>query len=353
MVQRSAYNSWVESKRLSVAGSSIRHNGFMTQSDLGAHPDILSHWSATTLPLAFDDHVVRPHATLVHRNQLASNRPAVLYLHGFVDYFFQEHLALAWEQRGWDFYALDLRDYGRSIQEGRDPNWIDDLSTYDEEIGAALRSIREGFTSANRAVVLMGHSTGGLIAAQYAHRFPGVLNAVVLNSPWLDLNSHWFDRVISTRLVDSFAPLAPGFVVTALDPGYGRWLHADSGGEWEYDLRLKPHEGFPVQASWLRAVRRAHAVVAAGLDIEVPVLVATSSTSGSRTNPSPQELETTDVVLNVKQMANRARLLGREVGVLRVRGGVHDLALSRSDARRRFFDGMFNWLDWKLPGIRT
>ena len=49
-------------------------------------------FSAQTLPLRPDDEgpVV---ATLIRRTPIGRHRRAVLYVHGFVDYFFQVHLA--------------------------------------------------------------------------------------------------------------------------------------------------------------------------------------------------------------------------------------------------------------------
>ena len=62
-------------------------------------------------------------ATLVRRRADAPTRRAVLYLHGFVDYFFQTHLAEFFTDRGFDFYALDLRKYGRSLLPHQTPNF--------------------------------------------------------------------------------------------------------------------------------------------------------------------------------------------------------------------------------------
>lgn len=58
-------------------------------------------------------------ATLVRRRAERPSGRAVLYVHGFVDYFFQTHLADFFAERGWDFYALDLRKYGRSLLPGQ------------------------------------------------------------------------------------------------------------------------------------------------------------------------------------------------------------------------------------------
>jgi pimeloyl-ACP methyl ester carboxylesterase len=55
-------------------------------------------------------------ATLVSRKAAKPTPRAVLYLHGYNDYFFQTHVADFFVERGFDFYALDLRKYGRSLQ---------------------------------------------------------------------------------------------------------------------------------------------------------------------------------------------------------------------------------------------
>src|SRR5690606_6997040 len=56
-----------------------------------------------------------------------SERPAVLYLHGYNDYFFQTHLAEHLMVHGYAFYALDLRKHGRSLRPWQTPNYCTDL----------------------------------------------------------------------------------------------------------------------------------------------------------------------------------------------------------------------------------
>ena len=57
-------------------------------------------------------------ATLIRKASNTGSRPAVLYLHGWNDYFFQTHLADYLSDIGYDFFALDLRRYGRSLRRG-------------------------------------------------------------------------------------------------------------------------------------------------------------------------------------------------------------------------------------------
>ena len=52
-------------------------------------------------------------ATLVWKKADTATKKAVLYIHGFIDYFFQTEMAEQFNQHGFDFYALDLRKYGR------------------------------------------------------------------------------------------------------------------------------------------------------------------------------------------------------------------------------------------------
>ena len=54
----------------------------------------------------------------------------MLYVHGWNDYFFQTHLADHMADLGFDFYAVDLRRYGRSLRRGHLRGFITDLDDY-------------------------------------------------------------------------------------------------------------------------------------------------------------------------------------------------------------------------------
>lgn len=313
-------------------------------------------WVARPLPLAPDGvgavharttaDAPGPVATLVHPAETGSRDRAVLYVHGFNDYFFQAEHAARWAAEGYDFYAVDLRDYGRSIRPGRTRGWVTDLATYDEDLTAALAVVREQHY---QQVVLLGHSTGGLIGALFLDRHPGAVDALVLNSPWLDLNSSWVNRVIATRVLDAFALRVPRLRVAGLAEPYGRDLHVSTGGTWDFNLSWKPITDVPVHAAWLRAIRRGHARVGRGLDLEVPVLVCTSGRSGHQFRPSEADLAGADCVLNVAQMHARGPRLGPDVQIAAIDGGRHDLALSAPPARRRYEEAVFGWLARRLP----
>ena len=303
-------------------------------------------WTARTLPLRPDGGTPDPVATLVHREGTDSRR-ALLYVHGFVDYFFHTQFADAVAAHGYDVYALDLRDYGRSIRDGRPPNHVTDLGAFAEEIDAAIRLLR----AEHDEVVLLGHSMGGLVTSLWAdaRRGEGLIDALVLNAPWLDLRGTWFERTVLTGLIDVVGRVAPNVVVGKIEPYYGRALHEGTGGEWAYDLAWKPHEGFPARAGfgrsrppWPRAGRDA------GSAIDVPVLLLASDASGPD-DVWHDALLTTDSVLDVADMKRLAPNLGPDVTFVEIPGGAHDLALSPAPARDTYVAEVLAFLDARLP----
>jgi alpha-beta hydrolase superfamily lysophospholipase len=273
-----------------------------------------------------------------------ARRVAVLSVHGFVDYFFHPHVAQAIADAGHAFYAVDLRGHGRSfaahVAAGGDPNLVTDLALYAQDLDAAAAAVR---AAGHERLVVLGHSTGGLVAPLWAGGRPGRADALVLNSPWLELNEAWPQRGPATWAVEAIGGVAPRLVVGHVGEHYGRALHRESGGEWDYDLAWKPHEGFPVRAGWLREIRRAHRRVARGLDLRLPVLVLASDRSGPHRRRHA-ELVTTDSVLDVVHIRDRAPRLGDDVTFTEIRGGAHDLALSPQPARDEYLAAVVDFL---------
>ena len=308
-------------------------------------PDVLGpDFQALTLPLPPDDEgeVV---ATLV-RHHPAGEPPvtarAVLYLHGWNDYFFQAPTAQFWHRLGVAFYALDLRKYGRSLRPEQSPGYIDDLAEYDAEIDLALARIRADLPHAR--VMLHAHSTGGLIAALWAHRHPGVTRGLVLNSPWLELAGATFARTLAAPLSTGLARTQPRVALPNIDPGHNaRGVLKRLGGEWEYDEAWRPNPMFPVRPGWAQAILTGHALVARGLDVREPVLTLVSDRSLFLPRWR-EDLREADSVLDVEQIARRSIHLGRVTTLVRIPGGQHDLSLSALPARTRYYQEIVRWV---------
>jgi alpha-beta hydrolase superfamily lysophospholipase len=286
-------------------------------------------------------------ATLVSLRAGAPTRRAVLYVHGFVDYFFQTHLAEFFTARGYDFYALDLRKYGRSLLAHQTPNFCTDIAEYYTEIDEAVRIIRE--VDGHDTLLVNGHSTGGLIAALWAHRVrgKGLVQGLFLNSPFFEFNAPWITRrglAPVANLIGRLSPLSG--IGQELGTTYGRSLHRDHDGEWTYDLAWKPLNGYKIHAGWVRAVARAHRQVQRGLDIDVPVLVAASARSYR--GKFAEAAHHADSVLNVADIQRYAAGLGRDVTFVAIEGGKHDLILSPETARNLMFSELDTWMRAKL-----
>jgi alpha-beta hydrolase superfamily lysophospholipase len=311
--------------------------------------DILGEgYQRRTLDMGSDDEgsVV---ATLVSRPATRPTGRAVLYLHGWADYFFQSHLADFYVERGFDFYAIDLRKYGRSLLPHQTPAFVRDISEYFPELDEAVRIIRS--EDGHDRLLVNGHSTGGLIAALWAHRVrsEGRVDAVFLNSPFFEFNVPPLTRRTigsAAAVITKFRPYA--VLPRNLSEAYGHSIHADHYGEWRFERAWKPLKGFPVQVSWLAAIRRGHAQLRAGLDIRVPVLVACSARSYHKAKWSEAAMSA-DAVLDVEHIAAYSSRLGRHVTIVRIEGGMHDLMLSAPPVRETVLDELDHWLKAYLP----
>ncbi len=294
-----------------------------------------------TLPNDYEGRVV---ATLVSRKRRGKTGKAVLYLHGYVDYFFQREMAEKYGDMGFDFYALDLRKYGRSLRPGQTPNFCKDVREYFPELNRAIEVIRE--RDGHRRLLLSGHSTGGLIASLYADsvRSLNTIQAVFLNSPFFEFNESWIRREVLIKVICAVGRRFPFLEVPGgLSDLYGRSLHRDFAGEWAYNLEWKPHEGFPTTAGWLRAICKAQKKLQAGLAIDCPVLVMTSAQS-CRFKEWDGQLMSSDAVLNTDDINRCAGVIGDHINRIRIAGGMHDLVLSAKVVREKVYTELETWL---------
>jgi alpha-beta hydrolase superfamily lysophospholipase len=124
---------------------------------------------------------------------------------------------------------------------------------------------------------------------------------------------------------------------------YNRALSKDKGGLWDFRTDWRPVKSFTPRAAWLRAILAGHAQVAAGLNIEAPVLTLLSARTLFLTRWT-DEMREADTVIDVSTVASRAVKLGRIVTVSHVPGAVHDVFLLAPQVRERAFADIQTWL---------
>ncbi len=291
-----------------------------------------------------DDDEGAVYATLIRRKAESVTTKAVLYIHGYMDYFFQAHLAEAYIEQGYNFYALDLRKYGRSLEGVNHPNYVKNIRDYFAEISKAIEIIRE--EDGNDNLILNGHSTGGLTSSLYAAhgKYRTSIEALILNSPFFDFNLEppvkFFMKFLA--LTSNFFPY---FSIQGKEPvPYMLSIHKDYHGEWDFSLDYRKLESFPIYAGWVKAILNAHEEVRQGLNIQCPVLVMYSDKSIHGTTYTEAH-QTGDAVLDVKHIREGSQYLGNNVHQVEIKDGLHDLVLSRKDVRDKVFEEMFTWLE--------
>ena len=289
--------------------------------------------------LSFEDDYDGPVTATLVRNEplVADSKPAaILYIHGFIDYFFQKHVALRFNGAKHNFYALDLRKYGRSLNGARRPNICLSFEEYFAEIASALQIIAgEGHTS----VVLMAHSTGALPAALYAkdRDRSTFITRIIFNSPFLK---------IPRSGAGILAWLGKRWPFHDTDNRINKWyvqsLHTGCKGEWDFNLAFKPLEGFRAYYGWIRAVVLAQKRIEDGLGLEQPVLVMHSDKSADDQEWS-EKLHRADLVLKVEDIKKLGPRLGPRVEMKEIPDGKHDLTLSCKTPRELCLETMVAW----------
>lgn len=329
----------------------MRHLFFIIATILGLLSAVARSWTSdrylagyeettVTMPEDYDGDVV---CTVVRKeSDCDDKRIGVLYIHGFNDYFFQSEMGDRFVDSCYSFYAVDLRKYGRSLRDGQRPYQARNINEYYADIDSTLTIMHN---DGIKRVVLMGHSTGGLIVASYLNVKPDTaIRAVILNSPFLEWNMGGFMKKVAIPTVSFLGRLFPNLSISQGDgTAYAESLLEDYHGEWSYDTDLKTIHPRNVTAGWIRAISRAQKALRKHSAIACPVLLLHSNRSVDGAKWTPEH-NTGDAVLNVEDIARIGKELGPDVSEVTIDGGLHDLVLSTPAVRTVVYDVIFAWL---------
>ena len=311
--------------------------------DVSWHKDILSGYEARYVNQgeAFDGPC---RSTIVRKLVKGGSERAYLYIHGFNDYFFQSEMGDRFVDSGYNFYAVDLRRYGRSKEPWQYPYNIRDIREYFADIDSALSQIRH---DGNTDITLCGHSTGGLTVCCFAaERGVNVgVNRVVTDSPFLEWNYSSFMRNVAVPVVSFLGKIFKNSKIRQDHcDGYGYSLLKQYHGQWEYNTDWKMIYSPPVTFSWVGAIERGQSRLMKNRhNIKVPLLVMHSSRKIDGCNWTP-EFQTGDVVLDPQMIQERGEKLGNRTMVCAIDSGLHDLILSEPVPREAAYDTIFRFL---------
>jgi len=283
--------------------------------------------------------------------QNTSLRGIILYVHGYNDYFFQKELAEKADSAGFAFFAIDLHYCGRSFVSDEPRSDMRSVKEFYAELDVAIELGKkiavDDYEEAERVpFVIMAHSQGGLISSLYVNdRSEQNFSAVVLNSPFLDMNFNWFLRKIGLPVLSEVALFIPDFSVDSTgDPNYAYSLLKRIKGEWEYNETLKSVERPPMYLGWLRAIMNAQNRVHSKLKMKSPVLVMRGDCTADDEQWTDDYMHC-DGVLNVDHIEEWAPYLGENVTIKTIHDGLHDLFLSRKDVRDLAYQEAFSFID--------
>ena len=301
-------------------------------------PDILGDGYEMRYVDQPDDYQGKVRSTVVRKKSPCG----ILYVHGYNDYFFQKEMGDRFVDSCYQFYAIDLRKYGRSLLPDQKKFDARDMKEYFADLDSAVSIMKHDGVD---RIILLGHSTGGLTSSYYLNkRNDSSIVGLMLNSPFLEWNFNGFMRDFLIPTVGGIGRVLPNWAFSqGNNSGYAQSLLKQYHGEWTYNTDWKVVKPEKARAGWLGAVTRAQNFLHKKSDIKVPVLLMHSDSSYSADRWTP-EYQHNDVVLNVKDISKYGRRLGRDVTEVTVDDGIHDLVLSRHDVRESVYDSIFAWL---------
>ena len=274
-------------------------------------------------------------ATLVTLGRTRPNGRAVLHVHGFADYFFHDEYARWWADRGYDFYAIDLRKYGRSLREHQTPHYVSDLAEYFAEIDLAWWRIteRDGFTDVVASGALHRRADAAAVGRRAATRRAAGAGAE------LAVVRHAGSRLAAQPGRAGGARAARHATPHAADPAQGqRRLRPHPAPRARRRVGLRPRlEAAGVLPGLRRLAARgpARPRAAARRPRRAPARRWCSPRPAPAFGEQTDETATThDIVLDVQQIRRWASSVGRHVTSVAVEGAIHDIVLSRPEVRR-------------------
>lgn len=308
-------------------------------------PDsLLQHYSVHRVEHP-DDYQGKVISTIIRHDSVIPRGRGILYIHGFNDYFFQGALGDSAVAHNWNFRAVDLRRYGRSLRANDKRYQVRNLREYFPDIDSAIVEMNREHID---TIVLLAHSTGGLIASLYMNQTPPPsVKALILNSPFLEWNMNGFTRKILIPIVSCIGSHFPDIPIKqSASTLYSRSLLDGYNGEWHFDTSKKLMVSPSVSSGWVHAIETAQNWLHRHSDIKVPILLMHSSQCADNENGNNG-----DAVLNVNDISKWGRRLGPCITQAIIPNGLHDLILSPKPIRDATYSTMFNWLDSRFPLI--
>jgi hypothetical protein len=267
------------------------------------HTEIIEGYEAVPLALPEQAGLPGSGAAVLRRRSARPGRRAVMYVHCRGDSFVPEDLVSWYTDRGFHFYAADLREVGAEERQPADGNQAaQELGDCFTCLDAAAAHVR--VVDAIDTMIVSAHGAGAVIAALWCHARRG------------------------SQPADALVLASPGW---ATAPPWPEWAGTVTG-------RRSPARPSPLLTGARRRLRR-------GLDIACPVLVMCPATGWNVPGGAGGLLVPRALALRRATMR-----LGEHVTWLKLPGGLPGEVMPDGAGRRRVFDELGRWLSAYLSG---
>lgn len=273
---------------------------------------------------------------IIKNNNLNSN--ALIWIHGFNDYYYNLYIGEKFLKEGYDIYAIQLRRYSSSNIENK--FYCDNLNEYIQDINNIFPKILK---KDYKKIILYGHSMGGLISSIYCKKglYKDKITHLILNSPFFDFKLSLFEKIFINYIVYYLSYIFPKFLIRSIDINKKNYLTLNIKNRFYVDDKYKLNILPPVHASWIKTIIDYHNIIKyQNLNIKIPILVLFCDKSTKFINSN----QTGDDTLDINDIDKYSNNLGKNIKKYQFNNAIHDIFSSSLDVINKAFEITVDWL---------
>ena len=267
------------------------------------------------------------------------NKKALIWIHGYNDYFYHYHISDLLIKKKYDIYTLDLQNYCQTNINKDYLYHIKDLKNYYKDIDSTFNNLKKDYDK----IYLYGHSTGSLISSLYCYDgfYREKITGLILNSPFFDFNECFIKNIILKNLIYYIGVYYPTFQIIKENENKINNNSIDILKRFYFEPEYKLCHNGPVTAGWVKTIIDYQKFIKdKNLDIKIPILCLYSSK-----NVINNSIEKGDDILNINDISKYVDNLGKNVTEVIIVNAVHDIFTSDKKPLDFAIKILLEWLD--------
>lgn len=274
---------------------------------------------------------------LITKNNNGNNN-ALIWIHGFNDYYYNLFIGEKFLKEGYDIYAIQLRRY--SSTNINEKFYCDNLNEYIQDINNIFPKIID---KNYKKIVLYGHSMGGLISSIYCKKglYKDKITHLILNSPFFDFKLSLIEKFFINYIVYYLSFIFPKFLLRPYDTTKTNYLTQNIQKRFYINNKYKLNFLPPVYASWIKTIIDYHNIIKYNnLNLKIPILVLFCDKTTKFINSN----QTGDDTLDVNDIDKYSENLGNNIKKYQFTNSIHDIFSSSINVINKAFNITIYWL---------